>query len=137
MAVTETPQCPYNARSRGGWHRDPCDGPNPLGRYSNPRGEYLPGLALFCLVDDRLKDWGPVRQRGTAPKLSDAEVLTIEIAARRALLHQAGVGARHVAPHQQAAAQSLLSHRSLLNRGVGNPSLQLSKLPIQQTRTLG
>jgi hypothetical protein len=37
-------------------------------------------VAVFCLVDDRLKDLGPLRQRGPAPKLSDAEVLTIEIA---------------------------------------------------------
>jgi len=37
-------------------------------------------VAVFCLVDDRLKDLGPLRQRGPAPRLSDAEVLTIEIA---------------------------------------------------------
>jgi hypothetical protein len=36
-------------------------------------------VAVFCLIDDRLKDWEPLRQRGPAPKLSDAEVLTIEI----------------------------------------------------------
>ena len=36
-------------------------------------------VAVFCLIDDRLKDQGPLRQRGPAPKLSDAEVLTIEI----------------------------------------------------------
>jgi hypothetical protein len=36
-------------------------------------------VSVFCLVDDRLKDWKPLRQRGPAPKLSDAEVLTIEI----------------------------------------------------------
>ena len=36
-------------------------------------------VAVFCLVDERLKDRGPLRQRGPAPKLSDAEVLTIEI----------------------------------------------------------
>ncbi len=36
-------------------------------------------VAVFCLVDDRLKDRGPLPQRGPAPKLSDAEVLTIEI----------------------------------------------------------
>lgn len=36
-------------------------------------------VSVFCLVDDRLKDRGPLRQRGPAPKLSDAEVLTIEI----------------------------------------------------------
>jgi Transposase DDE domain len=36
-------------------------------------------VAVFCLVDDRLKDLGPLRQRGPSPKLSDAEVLTIEI----------------------------------------------------------
>jgi len=36
-------------------------------------------VSVFCLVDDLLKDRGPLRQRGPAPKLSDAEVLTIEI----------------------------------------------------------
>jgi Transposase DDE domain len=36
-------------------------------------------VAVFCLIDDRLKDRGPLRQRGPAPKLSDSEVLTIEI----------------------------------------------------------
>lgn len=36
-------------------------------------------VAVFCLVDDRLKNWKPLRQRGPTPKLSDAEVLTIEI----------------------------------------------------------
>jgi len=36
-------------------------------------------VAVFCLIDDRLKDREPLRQRGPAPKLSDAEVLTIEI----------------------------------------------------------
>ena len=36
-------------------------------------------VAVFCLVDDRLKGGPRLRQRGPAPKLSDAEVLTIEI----------------------------------------------------------
>lgn len=35
-------------------------------------------VSVFCLVDDRLKD-KRIRQRGPDPKLSDAEVLTIEI----------------------------------------------------------
>jgi len=35
-------------------------------------------VAVFCLIDDRLKD-RRVRQRGPSPKLSDAEVLTIQI----------------------------------------------------------
>ncbi len=35
-------------------------------------------IAVFCLVDDQLKG-RPLRQRGPAPKLSDSEVLTIEI----------------------------------------------------------
>ena len=35
-------------------------------------------VAVFCLIDDRLKG-RCIRQRGPAPKLSDAEVLTIEI----------------------------------------------------------
>ena len=35
-------------------------------------------IAVFCLIDDRLKG-RRIRQRGPAPKLSDAEVLTIEI----------------------------------------------------------
>src|SRR3954469_515314 len=35
-------------------------------------------VAVFCLIDDRLKG-RRVRQRGPVPKLSDAEVLTIEL----------------------------------------------------------
>ena len=35
-------------------------------------------VAVFCLVDDRLNG-KRIRQRGPTPKLSDAEVLTIEI----------------------------------------------------------
>ncbi len=37
-------------------------------------------VAVFCLIDDRLKG-RRIRQRGPAPKLSDAEVLTIEVVA--------------------------------------------------------
>jgi hypothetical protein len=36
-------------------------------------------VSVFCLIDDRLKGRRRLRQRGPAPKLSDAEVLTIEI----------------------------------------------------------
>jgi hypothetical protein len=36
-------------------------------------------IAVFCLVDDHLKGQR-LRERGPAPKLSDAEVITIEIA---------------------------------------------------------
>jgi hypothetical protein len=36
-------------------------------------------VSVFCLVDDRIKDHRPLRQRGPAPKLSDSEVITIEI----------------------------------------------------------
>jgi hypothetical protein len=35
-------------------------------------------ISVFCLIDDRIKD-RRIRQRGPAPKLSDAEVLTIEV----------------------------------------------------------
>ncbi len=35
-------------------------------------------VAVFCLVDDRLNG-KRIRQRGPTPKLSDSEVLTIEI----------------------------------------------------------
>jgi hypothetical protein len=35
-------------------------------------------VAVFCLIDDRLKG-RRIRRRGPAPKLSDAEVITIEI----------------------------------------------------------
>jgi hypothetical protein len=35
-------------------------------------------ISVFCLIDERLKG-RCIRQRGPAPKLSDAEVLTIEI----------------------------------------------------------
>lgn len=37
-------------------------------------------VTVFCLIDDWLKDRQRLRQRGPAPKLSDSEVLTIEIA---------------------------------------------------------
>ena len=36
-------------------------------------------ISVFCLVDDHLKGECRLRERGPAPKLSDAEVLTIEI----------------------------------------------------------
>jgi hypothetical protein len=36
-------------------------------------------VAVFCLVDDQLKGRRRIRSRGPAPKLSDTEVLTIEI----------------------------------------------------------
>jgi hypothetical protein len=38
-------------------------------------------LVTFCLIDDELKALGPgrLRQRGPAPTLSDAEVITLEI----------------------------------------------------------
>ncbi len=35
-------------------------------------------VAVFCLIDDHLQGRS-IRQRGPAPKLSDSEVLTIEI----------------------------------------------------------
>jgi hypothetical protein len=35
-------------------------------------------IAVFCLIDDRLKG-ERIRERGPSPKLSDSEVLTIEI----------------------------------------------------------
>src|SRR3712207_2880727 len=36
-------------------------------------------FAVFCLIDDRIKDLGRLRERGPAPTLSDSEVLTIEV----------------------------------------------------------
>jgi len=36
-------------------------------------------ITVFCIIDDWLKRQEPLRQRGPKPKLSDAEVLTIEI----------------------------------------------------------
>jgi Transposase DDE domain len=36
-------------------------------------------VSVFCLIDDQLKDLGRIRSRGPAPKLSDSEVLTIEV----------------------------------------------------------
>jgi hypothetical protein len=35
-------------------------------------------IAVFCLIDNRIEDRG-LRTRGPLPKLSDAEVLTIEV----------------------------------------------------------
>jgi hypothetical protein len=36
-------------------------------------------VAVFCLIDDRLKDLGRLRERGPTPTLCDSEVLTIEV----------------------------------------------------------
>jgi hypothetical protein len=36
-------------------------------------------IAVFCLIDDRLKDLGRLRARGPAPTLCDSEVLPIEV----------------------------------------------------------
>ncbi len=36
-------------------------------------------IAVFCLINDRLKDLGRLRERGPAPTLCDSEVLTIEV----------------------------------------------------------
>jgi hypothetical protein len=36
-------------------------------------------VSAFCLIDDRLKELGRLRERGPAPTLFDSEVLTIEI----------------------------------------------------------
>lgn len=36
-------------------------------------------VAVFCLIDDRLRDLGRLRGRGPTPKLCDSEVLTIEV----------------------------------------------------------
>ena len=36
-------------------------------------------ITVFCLIDDRLKDLGRLRERGPAPTLCDSEVLTIEV----------------------------------------------------------
>ena len=36
-------------------------------------------VAVFCLIDDQLEGLGRLRRRGPTPKLSDTEVLTIEI----------------------------------------------------------
>jgi hypothetical protein len=36
-------------------------------------------VSVFCLIDDRLKELGRLRERGPAPTLFDSEVLTIEI----------------------------------------------------------
>jgi len=36
-------------------------------------------VAVFDVVDDFFKDRGPIRERGPAPKISDSEVVTMEI----------------------------------------------------------
>jgi hypothetical protein len=36
-------------------------------------------VAVFCLIDEHLKDLGRLRARGPAPTLCDSEVLTIEV----------------------------------------------------------
>jgi hypothetical protein len=34
-------------------------------------------VSVFCIIDDRIEELGRLRARGTLPKLSDAEVLTV------------------------------------------------------------
>ena len=36
-------------------------------------------VAVFCLIDDRIAEFGRLRGRGPAPTLCDSEVLTIEV----------------------------------------------------------
>ena len=36
-------------------------------------------ITVFCLIDDRLKYLGRLRERGPTPTLYDSEVLTIEV----------------------------------------------------------
>jgi hypothetical protein len=52
------------------------------------------------------------------------------LSTHRALLHKAGVGARHVAPYQSRLLRKVLSHTVafVLNHQMANPPLQLSKL---------
>lgn len=38
-------------------------------------------IGVFCLTDDWVSSQGPIRERGPAPKLSDSEVITMEIVA--------------------------------------------------------
>jgi hypothetical protein len=37
-------------------------------------------LHMFCLVDDQVNDLGRLRRHGPPPKLSDSEVITMELA---------------------------------------------------------
>jgi len=36
-------------------------------------------VCVFCLIDDRIAELGPLRARGPTPTLCDSEVLTIEV----------------------------------------------------------
>jgi hypothetical protein len=36
-------------------------------------------IAVFCFIDDRIAEPGPLRVRGPAPRLCDSEVITIEV----------------------------------------------------------
>ncbi len=36
-------------------------------------------VAVFCLIDDRIKDLGRLRERGPTPTLFDSEVITMEV----------------------------------------------------------
>jgi len=38
-------------------------------------------IGVLCLTDDWVSSQGPIRERGPAPKLSDSEVITMEIVA--------------------------------------------------------
>jgi len=86
-------------------------------------------VAVFCLVDDRLKGWCLRRSRGPTPKLSDAEVLTIEVVGeflgmdtRTSTFSSAGIttpagsppSARYTAPTFARQAANLLKAKERL-----------------------
>jgi hypothetical protein len=86
-----------------------------------PPQEFL--LVLFCLVDDELQglSLGRLRRRGPPPKLSDAEVLTIELAGSFWKLETDRDLFRHFRSYHQAEFPALARvHRTTFTRQAAN-----------------
>src|SRR5262245_66604087 len=86
-----------------------------------PPQEFL--LVLFCLVDDQLQGLrlGRLRRRGPLPALSDAEVLTIELAGSFWKLDCDRDLFRHFRDYHQAEFPALARvHRTTLARQAAN-----------------
>jgi hypothetical protein len=73
-------------------------------------------VAVFCLIDDRIKD-RCVRRRGSAPKLSDSEVLTMEIVGEFL-----GIDT-YTRPSSSSSTDTTLSGSPLCARSIAPPSL--------------
>jgi hypothetical protein len=95
-------------------------------------------IAVFCLIEDRIKD-RIIRARGPAPKLSEAEILTMEIVGEFLGIDTAKGIYRYVRRHYAEwfpALRKVLSRTVvlLLHDRAGNQPLQLAKLLHQNLR---